>query len=62
MATRLSDSIVSYGKGKGKKAQKMELYEVKCEERIKELEAQIKLYKKDDRDPMRLVLQKRKLA
>ena len=40
----------------------MELYEVKCEERIKELEAQIKLYKKDDRDPMRLVLQKRKLA
>ena len=40
----------------------MEVYEVKCEERIKELDAQIKRYKKGDKNPMRLVLQKRKLA
>ena len=61
MATNLSISQGPKYK-QGKRALKLSLYEEKSLKRIAEFEAQIKLYPRKCGDPMRLVLQKRKLA
>ena len=61
MATDLSVSQGPKVK-QGKKEQKLPQYEAMCLRRIQEFEAQIQLYPVKGGHPMRLVLQKRKLA
>ena len=61
MATNLSVSQGLKYK-QGKKELKLPIYEAKSLRRIQEFEAQILLYPKKSGHPMRLVLQKRKLA